>query len=195
MQDKTARQTRPYPGPTWVTTLPPWLLFSSVGIALLWLPAAVINLFVAGNYLPSTAWLEGARPYVYLLWSVCGAAYFLSGLIASKSPGANAYIDAIFITAVAFGFTFVPLSNLVYSGVPSLMAGIAGGGVQHQFRVSANDEPGYKWCRTPLQLAGMPFMTALCDAQGFRSSLAPGQTVTFGGQGTWMGLHVEYIQP
>lgn len=196
MHGAPTQDNRPYQGPTWVTTLPPWLLFSAVGIALFWLPAAVLNLFVAGNYLPSTVWLDASRPYVYLLWSVCAAAYFLFGLIGSKSIGANAYVDAIFLTAVMFGFTFVPVSNLVYSGVPSFIASVVGGEVEHQFQVSAVDQAGYKWCHNPLELDGMPFMTALCEAKEIRSTLSPRQTVAFGGQGTWMGLYVDYmLQP
>ncbi len=35
-------------------------------------------------------WLQASRPYVYLLWAISVAAYFLCGLIASKSFGANA---------------------------------------------------------------------------------------------------------
>ncbi len=96
---------------------------------------------------------------------------------------------------MAFGLCFIPLSNVIYSGVPSLIATVAGGEVQHQFRVSANNLPGHKWCRNPLDLEGMPFMTALCDTKDIRPPLAPGRTVTFGGQGTWMGLYVDYIQP
>jgi hypothetical protein len=184
----------PQRGPAWLSRLPPWFLLVGLLFFLLWMPAAFINLFVDGNYLPSVDWLEASRPYVYLLWAISVGANFLCGLIGTKSTGANAYIDAIFITAVAFGLTFIPLSNVVYSGVPSLIAAVAGDKVQHQFRVSANNLPGYKWCRNPLDLEGMPFMTALCDAKEFRPPLAPGRIVTFGGQGTWMGLYVEYIQ-
>lgn len=185
----------PYPGPLWLAALPPWLLFSAVGFALLGLPAAFINLLVPGNYLPSLLWLEAARPAVYALWFISGSAYFLCGLIASKKSGANAYIDAVFVTMIGFGLSFIPLSNMVYSGLPSVIASVAGSEVQHQFRVSANNRPGYKWCRNPLHLEAMPFMTALCDAKEFRPRLAPGKTVTFGGEGTWMGLYVEYIDP
>ena len=176
-----------------MTALPPWLLFTAVGIALLSLSVAFLNLFIAGNYLPSAEWLNASRPYVYLLWSVCAAAYFLFGLIGSKSVGANAYIDAIFVTAIMFGFSFVTVSNLVFSGVPSLIASVVGEEVEHQFQVSAVDRAGYKWCRNPLELDGMPFMTALCEAKDIRSTLSPRQTVTFGGQGTWMGLYVDYM--
>lgn len=188
MSGEQTQIKKPYPGPTWLAVLPPWLLFSAVGIALLGLPAAFINMFVPGNYLPSVEWIEASRPYVYLLWAISGAAYFLFGLIGSKSTGGNAYIDAVFITALAFGFFFIPLSNVIYSGVPSLIATVAGGEVEHQFRVSANNRPSDKWCRTPLDLEAMPLMTALCDAKEFRHRLAPGTAVTFGGKGTWMGL-------
>lgn len=191
------QEKRSYKGPTWVTTLPPWLLFTAVGIALFWLPAAVLNSFVARNYLPSTAWLDASRPYVYLLWSVCGAAYLLFGLIGSKSTGANAYIDAVFITAVAAGLTFIPVTNFVYSGIPAVLASFAGGEVEHSYVVVRADRRSDKWCRTPVELAGMPFMTKLCGVGNeFRAHLSPGQTVVFGGSGTWMGLYVEYmLQP
>lgn len=195
MSGEQTQIKKPYPGPTWLAALPHWLLFSALGVALLGLPAAFTNMFVPGNYLPSLPWLEAARPAVYALWFICGSAYFLCGLIASKKSGANAYIDAVFITLFAFGLSFIPLSNMVYSGLPSLMAAVAGSEVQHQFRVSANNLTGYKWCRNPLDLEEMPFMTALCNAKEFRPRLAPGTTVTFGGKGTWMGLYVEYIDP
>jgi hypothetical protein len=160
------------------------------------MPAAILGLFVAGNYLPSTQWLEAARPAVYALWCICGASYFLCGLIASRNTGANSYIDAVFVTAVATGFTFIPVSNFIYSGIPAVLASVVGDDVQHQFRVSTVDRAGYKWCRNPVELEEMAFMTALCDAKEFRARLSPGQSVVFGGQGTWMGLYVDYmLQP
>jgi hypothetical protein len=193
MPDAPAKSEDQQNRPSWPATVPRWLSITAAVVALLSFPAVILDLLTKDRYLPSSDWLEASRPAVYALWLVWSLALLFVCSVQHKrstAKGAAVAVGAILIFFPAVG-------NLVRTSVPALVATVAGTDVQHAYKVTRADGSGGKICHTPIELAGMPFMTKLCNTgEEFRSRLHPGQTVTFGGQGTWMGLYVEYmLQP
>lgn len=151
----------------------------------------MLELLISGTYVPSHEWLEASRPAVYALWMVWGVAVFVI-LVRSYTDASKGAVYAV----VAIALFFAPIGNLVRASIPALIANAYGEDVQHVYKVVRVDRHGSRRCRTPVVLEGLPFMTRLCGVgDEFRAKLSPGQTVTFGGKGTWMGLYVEYIDP
>ena len=185
----------PSPPPTerasWFTGLPKWITASVALIGLLFIPAGILDLLTSGTYVPSHEWLKASRPAVYALWMVWGGAVFVI-LVRSNTS----FSKGAAYSVVAIALFFAPLGNLVRTSIPALVANAYGADVQHVYKVVRANGFGGKRCRTPVELEGLPFMTKLCDVgNDFRAKLSPGQTVTFGGKGTWMGLYVAYIEP
>lgn len=150
----------------------------------------MLELLISGTYVPSHEWLEASRPAVYALWMVWGVAVFVI-LVRSNTDVSRGAL----YTVVAIALFFAPIGNLVRASIPALIANAYGEDVQHVYKVVRTNGFGGIRCRTPVELEGLPFMTKLCDVGNeFRAKLSPGQTATFGGKGTWMGLYVEYIQ-
>ncbi|MCB6179857.1 hypothetical protein LHP98_17180 [Rhodobacter sp. Har01] len=163
---------------------------------MLWLPAAILASIIPGHYLPSEDWLRFSRPAAYTLVSVSFVVIFLVGARVSKHTDASAYVDGIFVAGLLVGLFYAPMADLVHKNIPALLAAASGSEVKHSYKVITADRPSDKWCRSPIELEGMPFMTRLCGTgEDFRAHLSPGQTVVFGGKGTWMGLYVEYMLP
>jgi hypothetical protein len=187
----------PQRGPAWLSRLPPWSLVVGLFFLLLWMPAAFLAMFIPGHYLPSEDWLRFSRPIAYALVGISFVWTVLVLARGSKHTDANAYVDGIVVAGVILGLFYAPISDLVHKNIPALLAAVFGSEVNYSFTVIAADRPSDKWCRTPVELEGMPFMTQLCGVgNDFRSRLSPGQTVVFGGTGTWMGLYVDYmLQP
>lgn len=153
-------------------------------------------MFIPSHYLPSEDWLRFSRPGAYALVGLSFVWTFLIVARASKHTDANAYVDGIFTAGLLVGLFYAPISDLVHKNVPAVLAAVFGSEVSHSYKVITADRPSDKWCRTPVELEGMPFLTKLCGTgNDFRSRLSPGQTVIFGGSGTWMGLYVEYMLP
>lgn len=176
----------------WLSRLPRWLLLSAAAFGLLFIPAGILELSLPDRYLPSTEWLRVSRPAVYALWIIWGlSVLFVVGL--SDASGTK----RVFVAVGSIALFSSPVGNLVRSNIPALLALMSGGEVEHAYIVVRADRRSDKWCRTPVELEGMPFMTKLCGVSDeFRAHLSPGQTVVFGGSGTWMGLYVEYmLQP
>jgi len=172
---------------TWATGWPQWLVWMVTGVVLLILPAVILEALISDKYLPSIEWLQASRPAVYGLWLVWGLAILLAVL---RSGGSVAM--RVFVSVVCIAIFAPSVGNLVRSSIPALIATISGTDVQHTFRVIRADGSSGKFCRTPVELEDMPFMTKLCGVgSNFRASLSPGQTVVFRGQGTWMGLYVQ----
>lgn len=176
----------------WASGLRPWLAWSVGLVGLLLIPAGILDIALTNSgYLPSAEWLQVSRPAVYALWLVWGVAI----LFVVGRSGASAAVRLL----VAFGCLtlFAPsVGDLVRSGIPALFATISGTEVQHKYRILRAGRSSTKFCRTPVEVEGMPFMTMLCGVGNeFRSHLSPGQTVIFGGKGTWMGLYVDHTLP
>lgn len=176
---------------TWASGLPRWLIWLVVFFGLLFIPAAILELSISGRYLPSVEWLQASRPAVYALWLFWGLAILL--LIGTAEAS---YAKRVFVVVGAITIFSPSVGNIVRSNIPALIATISGTDVQHSYEVIRSNGPNDKLCRTPVELTDMPFMTKLCDVgNDFRAQLTPGQTVVFGGKGTWMGLYVEYMLP
>lgn len=191
MSGSNASSPPPTERASWFIGLPKWIAGTLALIGLLFIPAGILELLISGTYVPSHEWLEASRPAVYALWMVWGVAVFVI-LVRSNTDVSKGAVYAV----VAIALFFAPVGNLVRTSIPALMAKAYGEDVQHEYKVVRTNGFGGKRCRTPVELEDLPFMTKLCDVGNeFRAKLSPGQTVTFGGKGTWMGLYVEYIQP
>lgn len=151
---------------------------------------------IPGNYLPSEEWLRFSRPAAYALVGTSFVVTALFGARISKHNDANAYVDGIFIAAILGGLFYAPTADLVHKNIPAVLGAVFGSEVRHSYQVISANGQSDKWCRSPVELEGMPFMTELCGkGDEFRSRLYPGQSVIFVGTGTWMGLYVDHMLP
>lgn len=158
--------------------------------------AAFLSLLISGRYLPSRDWLHYSRPIAYVVLGTWFISIFIAMSHASKHKDANAYVDGIFMAIIFVGFFFIPVANLFHRIIPAYIASVAGDDVKHSYRVITADGKSDKWCRNPVEIEGMPPMIELCDVTtSFRAKPSPGQTIIFGGQGTWMGLYVDHMLP
>ncbi|HMS94998.1 MAG TPA: hypothetical protein PKA03_07225 [Tabrizicola sp.] len=165
-------------------------------IGLVAIIAAFLDLMISGRYLPSRDWLYYSRPIAYVVLGTWFISIFIAMSHVSKHKDTNAYVDGIFMAIIFVGFFLIPVANLFHRIIPAYIASVAGDDVKHSYRVITADGKSDKWCRNPVEIEGMPPMIELCDVTtGFRAKLSPGQTIIFGGQGTWMGLYVDHMLP
>jgi hypothetical protein len=158
------------------------------------LTAGFLSLMVSGKYLPSREWLRYSGPAFYWFLGVWAVLIFLFAARVSKHRDGNAYVDGAFVTILVCGLFFLPLSDFFHRSIPALVATVSGGDVRHAYKIIRADGKGDKWCRTPVELEDFPPTIKLCGmGEDFRSQLIPGKTMVFGGEGTWMGLRVEYV--
>ncbi|MFN6057930.1 MAG: hypothetical protein ACK47C_18055 [Paracoccaceae bacterium] len=182
-------------GPASLANLPPWVFVATLAIGVVALIAVILELMAFGRYLPTRDWLRYSRPAAYAVLSAWFVLIFLVTARASKHRDANAYVDGAFVAILVVGFFFFPVANLFHRSIPAFLDGISMREVEHSYTVHNATGRNDKWCRNPVDLEEMPPMIRLCDI-GFRTSLAKGDTVTFGGFGSWRGLYVNYfVQP
>lgn len=182
-------------GPASLASLSPWVFVGALVLCLIALIAGFLDLIVSGRYLPSSDWLRYSRPTAYIVLGVWFVLIFLATARASKHKDANAYVDGMFAAMLLVGFFFIPFANLFHRTIPALLDGISTNETEHSFTILKATDPNDKWCRNPVELEEMPPMIRLCDVN-FRTGLAKGDDVTFGGFGSWRGLYVDhFIQP
>ncbi|MCU0905680.1 MAG: hypothetical protein MUE83_17700 [Tabrizicola sp.] len=168
-----------------------------MAICIFALIAVVLDLMASGRVLPSSDWLHYPRPTAYVVLGAWSILIFLATARVSRHRDASAYVDGVFVAMLVVGFLFIPVSNLFHRTIPAFLATAFGVEVEHSYKVARVSGSSNKWCRNPIEIEGLPMMIDLCDVrEEFRTQLSPGQTVTFGGTGTWMGLYVDYmLQP
>jgi hypothetical protein len=185
----TDLQTR---GPAFLAKLSPWVFLAALAMGIVAFFSAFLDLMVSGRYLPSGEWLRYSRPTAYVVLSVWFVLIALVAARASKHRDANAYVDGVFVAMLLVGFLFIPFANVFHRTIPALLDGISVNETEHSFTVRDATGPNDKWCRNPISLEEMPPMIRLCDV-GFQTGLRTGDTVTFGGFGSWRGLYVDYV--
>ncbi len=182
-------QTR---GPASLAKLPPWVFVAALAQGAIAFIAVILDHLASGRYLPSIDWLRYSRPTAYLVLSAWFILIFLVTARGSKHRDANAYVDGAFVAMLLVGFFFIPVANLFHRTIPALLDGISFNETEHSYTVLNANGRNDKWCHNPVELEGMPPMIRLCDVS-FRTGLARGDTVTFGGFGSWRGVYVDYF--
>jgi hypothetical protein len=179
-------------GPAALAKLPTWVVVAALAFGIIAFIAGVLDLLASGRYLPSLEWLRYSRPTAYVVLTAWFVLIFLVAARASKHKDANAYVDGLFVAMLLVGFFFIPFGNLFHRTIPALLDGISVNEIEHSYTIRNATAHNDKWCRNPVDLQEMPPMVRLCDVT-FRTGLAAGDKVTFGGFGSWRGLYVDYV--
>lgn len=179
-------------GPDFLAKLPPWVFVAALAMSVVAFLATCLDLMASGRYLPSSDWLRFSRPTAYVVLGVWFVLIVLVTARASKHRDANAYVDGVFVAMLLVGFVSIPFANLFHRTIPALLDGISTNETEHIYTVRNATGRNDKWCRNPVELEEMPPMIRLC-AVDFRTALSKGDTVIFGGFGSWRGLYVDYF--
>lgn len=145
------------------------------------------------DFLPSIEWASksntlglaaGLISAVLVLWAVLKSVHKIS---AGKQVG-----SVLFSTL--FGY-FLGNAAAVIAG-PMMLAVVAGHQVELTFIVERADSNGYRQCRSPLELQGLPwFVDRICGVPNdFRQGLAHGRRVVVMGRGTSLGIFAEGLR-
>ena len=169
-------------------------ILAALAISIIAFISGVLDLLTTGRYLPSHEWLRYSRPTANTVLTAWFFLIFLVTARTSKHRDANAYVDGVFVAMLLVGFFFIPFGNLFHRTIPALLDSISVNEVEHSYTIRNATAHNDKWCHNPVDLQDMPPMVRLCDVS-FRTGLASGDNVTFGGFGSWRGLFVEYVQP